>query len=161
MVRNCERRRETKERRTGIGGERNDTETTEIRQERNDIQGSEVRGEGSENQRIEGRQERTESQEREEFANVLRSLEEEFAEKERLSQGQLWCVRILQETKVSTVEQFYTAFHDVYSANKYMHGLLPQSRKVRVGGGRLASADESFRWAASFTVQLPEVLSRG
>lgn len=43
---------------------------------------------------------------------MLRSLEEEFAERERLSRDQLWCTPISYKRKVSTVEQFYTAFHD-------------------------------------------------
>lgn len=48
----------------------------------------------------------------EEVASVLRSLEEEFAEKERLSDGQAWCRPISLATKVATVQEFYKAFHD-------------------------------------------------
>lgn len=48
----------------------------------------------------------------EEVASVLRSLEEEFAEKERLSDGQAWCIPIPLDRKVSTVREFYRAFHD-------------------------------------------------
>jgi hypothetical protein len=102
-----------RKRRTKIGRGAEDVEMTEPRLEGSDIEGSGVRSEGSHNERIGGRQERTESEEREELASVLRSLEEEFAEKERLSQGQLWCTPIPHETRVSTVEQFYTAFHDM------------------------------------------------
>ena len=61
----------------------------------------------------EPRHERSESRERRELASVVGRLEDEFAEKERLSQEQLWCTRIPHDTKVSTVEQFYTAFHDM------------------------------------------------
>jgi len=48
----------------------------------------------------------------EDLASVLRHLDEEFAEKQRLSEGQLWCTPIPDERKVSTVRSFYTAFHD-------------------------------------------------
>jgi hypothetical protein len=55
--------------------------------------------------------ERVESQE-EELAGVMVELEAEFAEKERLSHGGLWCQPIPHETKVSAAADFYTAFHD-------------------------------------------------
>ncbi len=48
----------------------------------------------------------------EDVTSVLRYLEEEFAEKERLSHGQTWCAPIPLARKVSTVENFYKAFHD-------------------------------------------------
>lgn len=48
----------------------------------------------------------------EDVASVLRFLEEEFAEKERLSDGQAWCTPIPLDRKVSTVQEFYRAFHD-------------------------------------------------
>lgn len=47
-----------------------------------------------------------------ELARVVRSLKEEFAKKERLSQGQTWCTPISLKKKVSTVQEFYSAFHD-------------------------------------------------
>lgn len=56
-------------------------------------------------------EEREESQ-REELGRVLQNLEEEFAEKERLSHG-LWCEPIPKDRQVSTVCDFYGAFHDV------------------------------------------------
>jgi hypothetical protein len=59
--------------------------------------------------------ERSESVERtqaKEAAAVMRALEEEFQEKERQSQGGLWCEPISHERKVATVCEFYKAFHD-------------------------------------------------
>ena len=49
----------------------------------------------------------------EELACILCSLNEEFAEKERLSHPEAWCTPIPYNRKVSTVEEFYKAFHDV------------------------------------------------
>jgi hypothetical protein len=49
----------------------------------------------------------------EDLASVLRSLEEEFAVKESLSNKQTWCAPLPHERKVSTVRAFYNAFHDV------------------------------------------------
>ncbi|KAF2186114.1 hypothetical protein K469DRAFT_533468, partial [Zopfia rhizophila CBS 207.26] len=51
--------------------------------------------------------------EEEEVAALMRSLEEEFEEKERLSHGGMWCEPILHERKVSTVCEFYNAFHEL------------------------------------------------
>ncbi|KAH7233741.1 uncharacterized protein BKA55DRAFT_479244, partial [Fusarium redolens] len=48
----------------------------------------------------------------EDLASVLAFLEEEFAVKERLSNEQTWCAPIPHERKVSTVQDFYRAFHD-------------------------------------------------
>ncbi|KAF5696631.1 ATP-dependent DNA helicase PIF1 [Fusarium mundagurra] len=59
-----------------------------------------------------GRQERSESEQAHDLADVLRVLEEEFAEKEWLSHGQTWCTPVSHEKKVKTVEEFYKAFHD-------------------------------------------------
>ncbi|KAK8140602.1 hypothetical protein G3M48_003424, partial [Beauveria asiatica] len=63
-----------------------------------------------------GRQERSQSEEADDLADVLRVLEEEFAEKERLSDDQTWCMPVSHERKVKTVEEFYKAFHDVANA---------------------------------------------
>ncbi|KAH7464438.1 hypothetical protein FOMA001_g17470 [Fusarium oxysporum f. sp. matthiolae] len=60
-----------------------------------------------------GRQERSQSEEADDLADVLRVLEEEFAEKERLSDDQTWCMPVSHERKVKTVEEFYKAFHDM------------------------------------------------
>ncbi|KAF6528425.1 hypothetical protein HZS61_008727 [Fusarium oxysporum f. sp. conglutinans] len=59
------------------------------------------------------RQERSESEQVQDLANVLGVLEEDFAEKERLSDDQTWCTPVSHERKVKTVEEFYKAFHDV------------------------------------------------
>ncbi|KAH6953694.1 hypothetical protein BKA56DRAFT_708174 [Ilyonectria sp. MPI-CAGE-AT-0026] len=48
----------------------------------------------------------------EDLASVLRFLEEDFAVKERLSNEQTWCTPVPHERKVSTVRDFYQAFHD-------------------------------------------------
>lgn len=58
------------------------------------------------------RRERSEAEQMEDLAHVLRHLEEEFEEKERLSREQAWCVPIPLARKVSTVQKFYKAFHD-------------------------------------------------
>ncbi|CVL08147.1 uncharacterized protein FMAN_14189 [Fusarium mangiferae] len=60
-----------------------------------------------------GRQERSQSEEADDLADVLRVLEEEFTEKERLSDDQIWCLPVSHKRKVKTVEEFYKAFHDV------------------------------------------------
>jgi hypothetical protein len=57
--------------------------------------------------------ERTEDEQIENIASVLRYLDEEFAEKERLSHSQAWCDPIPQSRQVSTVQEFYKEFHDV------------------------------------------------
>ena len=49
----------------------------------------------------------------EDLSTILNRLKEEFATKERLSQEQTWCTPIPFVKKVSTVREFYTAFHDV------------------------------------------------
>lgn len=49
----------------------------------------------------------------EELSSVLRVLDDEFNEKERLSQEQTWCTPIPLERKVATARDFYKAFHDV------------------------------------------------
>ncbi|KAH6980578.1 hypothetical protein EDB80DRAFT_533691, partial [Ilyonectria destructans] len=51
----------------------------------------------------------------EDLASVLRSLEEEFAVKESLSNKETWCAPIPHERKVSTARAFYNAFHDASS----------------------------------------------
>lgn len=55
---------------------------------------------------------RSDDEQMRELAGVLRSLDEEFAEKERLSHSQVWCAPIADSKKVSTVQEFYKAFHD-------------------------------------------------
>ncbi|KAJ6437553.1 G1/S regulator [Purpureocillium lavendulum] len=48
----------------------------------------------------------------EDLASALRVLEEEFALKQSLSNERSWCTPIPHERKVSTVRDFYRAFHD-------------------------------------------------
>ena len=62
--------------------------------------------------RTAGRRERSESEQAHDLADIMRALEEEFAEKERLSHGQTWCTPVSHERKVKTVEEFYKAFYD-------------------------------------------------
>ncbi|KAH6874269.1 hypothetical protein B0T10DRAFT_552895 [Thelonectria olida] len=62
--------------------------------------------------RSDARKERTEEERREDLTSVLRSLDEEFAEKERLSHNREWCTPVPHERKVSTVQAFYKAFHN-------------------------------------------------
>ena len=59
------------------------------------------------------RLDRSDEEQMDDLASVLRSLDEEFAEKERLSHTHAWCTPIPQNRKVSTVEEFYKAFHDM------------------------------------------------
>ena len=59
------------------------------------------------------RRERCDEEQLGDIVSVLRALDEEFAEKERLSAGGEWCTPIPQARKVSTVQEFYKAFHDV------------------------------------------------
>jgi hypothetical protein len=56
--------------------------------------------------------ERSEDEQMEYLAHVLQPLEDEFAEKERLSHDHAWCAPIPLARKVSTVQKFYKAFHD-------------------------------------------------
>jgi len=58
------------------------------------------------------RRERSDDEMVEEVVSIVRSLDEEFAEKERLSNEGMWCTPITLEKKVSTVQKFYKAFHD-------------------------------------------------
>jgi hypothetical protein len=58
------------------------------------------------------RREKSDGERMEDLDRVLRCLEEEFAEKERLSHEQAWCAPIPLARKVSTVQRFYKAFHD-------------------------------------------------
>jgi hypothetical protein len=83
-----------------VGGEERDQ-----REERTEWEDWDATDEGI------GSEERLKSQE-EKLGRVLSCLEEEFAEKERLSQGGLWCIPIPHDMKVSTVVEFYNAFHD-------------------------------------------------
>ncbi|KAG7403652.1 ATP-dependent DNA helicase PIF1 [Fusarium oxysporum f. sp. rapae] len=62
--------------------------------------------------RLGAHKERTEQEWEEDVASVLRCLDEEFAEKERLSLNKEWCTPVSQEKKLSTVQTFYNAFHD-------------------------------------------------
>ena len=62
--------------------------------------------------RVECRRERREDEQRQDLAMVLCQLEEDFAEKERLSQGSAWCTPIPFERKITTVRDFYDAFHN-------------------------------------------------
>ncbi|KAH7114033.1 hypothetical protein EDB81DRAFT_823558, partial [Dactylonectria macrodidyma] len=61
-------------------------------------------GEGRSVKRVRSgvRKERTEEERREDLASVLRCLDEEFAEKERLSHNREWCTPVPHERKVST-----------------------------------------------------------
>jgi len=90
------------------------------------------------------RRERSDEERNEVLASVLRSLDEEFAEKERLSQGQAWCAPISQAMKVSTVQEFYKAFHDVRTLP--IHTCMICYRKV--AEAELEEIDWE-RWAAS------------
>ncbi|OCK91224.1 uncharacterized protein K441DRAFT_438736, partial [Cenococcum geophilum 1.58] len=58
------------------------------------------------------RRERSDDEQKEDLTSVLRCLEEEFAEKERLSHEQAWCTSIPLARKVFTVQEFYNAFHN-------------------------------------------------
>ena len=49
--------------------------------------------------------------EKELLDRIVQQLEEEFAEKKRLSDERMWCKVVSHETKVSTVQDFYKAFH--------------------------------------------------
>jgi len=54
---------------------------------------------------------RDEEQQEAAVQSALRSLDEEFAEKELLSNGYRWCEAVPDSRKISTVREFYTAFH--------------------------------------------------
>ncbi|KAM6514317.1 hypothetical protein FALCPG4_015467 [Fusarium falciforme] len=56
--------------------------------------------------------ERDEEEQARDLASVLGALDEEFAEKERLSYGQEWCAPVPHERKVKTAQDFYKAFHE-------------------------------------------------
>jgi hypothetical protein len=51
--------------------------------------------------------------EEDEVAASVRALDEDFEEKKRQSHESVWCEPIPHERKVSTVREFYNAFHDV------------------------------------------------
>jgi hypothetical protein len=69
-------------------------------------------GQPAKRARQEVHEEPTDGERKREFASVLCWLDEEFAEKERLSHSMEWCKPIPVERKVSTVQAFYRAFHD-------------------------------------------------
>ncbi|KID81370.1 arrestin domain-containing protein [Metarhizium guizhouense ARSEF 977] len=62
--------------------------------------------------RVEPRGRRRRELQAEDLASVSRYLEEEFAVKESLSNEKTWCTPIPHDRKVSTVRDFYKAFHD-------------------------------------------------
>jgi len=62
--------------------------------------------------RIVANWERSDGEQIEDLTPILQHLEDEFAEKERLSQEYAWCAPIPLARKVSTVQKFYKAFHD-------------------------------------------------
>jgi hypothetical protein len=84
---------------------------TVVRRERSDDEQMEDR-EGPKRARTMVRRERSDDEQMEDLAGVMRYLEEEFAEKERLSDRKAWCTPIPLARKVSTVQKFYKAFHD-------------------------------------------------
>ncbi|KAF1807901.1 hypothetical protein P152DRAFT_469269 [Eremomyces bilateralis CBS 781.70] len=55
----------------------------------------------------------SEEEQVQELEGIICELEDEFAEKERLSYEQEWCTPIPTSIKVSTVQDFYKAFHDI------------------------------------------------
>lgn len=59
------------------------------------------------------RLERSDEEQTEDLASILRSLDDEFAENDRLSREHAWCAPIPHDRKVSTVEEFYKVFYDV------------------------------------------------
>lgn len=107
-----EANRELKQRERRMTRDNITSEATDHRRERMSTEATSIGQEISEILMPNSRDESADDRGTPEFDLVLRSLEEEFAEKERLSQGGVWCSPIAHETKVSTVEQFYTAFHD-------------------------------------------------
>ncbi|KAJ3453327.1 hypothetical protein MRS44_017574 [Fusarium solani] len=79
--------------------------------------------------RVECRRERREDEQRQDLAMVLCQLEEDFAEKERLSQGSAWCTPIPFERKITTVRDFYDAFHNTDFADMDLQDMLSQIRQ--------------------------------
>ena len=82
--------------------------------------------------------------------SVLSWLDDEFAEKEWLSQEQRWCTAIPLDRKVSTVQSFYKAFHDLRT--------LPIATCMvcyrKYGRGELEDISCEW-WVASFGSTLP------
>ncbi|KNB18529.1 hypothetical protein FOXG_15932 [Fusarium oxysporum f. sp. lycopersici 4287] len=70
-------------------------------------------GQGQVVDSAEERQERGESKQVQDLANVLGVLEEDFAEKERLFDDQIWYMPMSHERKAKMVEEFYKAFYDM------------------------------------------------
>ncbi|KAH6870921.1 hypothetical protein B0T10DRAFT_385816, partial [Thelonectria olida] len=62
--------------------------------------------------RVGNRRQRRRELQAEDLASVLRFLEEDFAVKEGLSNEQAWCTPVPHDRKVTTVRDFYKAFHD-------------------------------------------------
>ncbi|KAM4061618.1 hypothetical protein HRG_013251 [Hirsutella rhossiliensis] len=81
----------------------------------------------------------------EDLASVLRFLEEDFAMKERLSNDQTWCTPIPHDRKVSTVRDFYQAFHD--ASTLPIRTCMTATASLRARGRPL-------------TIFMPELLSR-
>lgn len=70
--------------------------------------------------RTQSRTERSDDEQVQALATVLSRLDEEFAEKEQLSHSQAWCAPVPDSRKVSTVQEFYKAFHDKSTLQIYM-----------------------------------------
>ena len=63
--------------------------------------------------RTSNRAEKSVEEQAEQLGSVLAWLGDEFAEREWLSQEHRWCTPIPTDRKISTVQSFYKAFHDV------------------------------------------------
>jgi hypothetical protein len=100
------------------------------------------------------RRERSDDEQMEDLAGVLRYLEEEFAEKERLSDRKAWCTPIPLARKVSTVQEFYKAFHDRNSLP--IHTCRICYRKF----GRTELREVGRRGRPTFGTFLPQALKR-
>lgn len=69
-------------------------------------------GRGGRAQRTAGRETRSASEQAGNLGSVVLALDEEFTEKERLSEGRAWCTTIPQARKERTVREFCEAFHN-------------------------------------------------
>lgn len=49
----------------------------------------------------------------EEIASIMQTMEADFDDKKRESYGRLWCDPVSHERKIATVQEFYTAFHEL------------------------------------------------
>jgi hypothetical protein len=139
---------------SGLGGNRSNSDTVEPevptwRPDRRQIRsrtildGAETEGDDEQQVSRDGESVRTWAEQETDVRSVFSSLEEDHVKWECLSRGAGWCAPVSKDRKVSTVKQFYEAFHDVKTMA--LHTCRICYRKVSLNDMQAVSRDQ---WAA-------------